>query len=205
MLILLVALFFSLANASIANAIGPIPPDPVPTQTFTIVNENGVSAQAIRVEEQAIVEQSTVIREHWHTPLVRFGVGGWKIYLVRYGSQLGQYIPVGAAGVHLVTPGKFVCSQLSLSCWTGATPFAIIGYPGRGWMPGTVDHEIIEMLVDPYADRYINGHLVEPCDPVEVNGYGSANVDLSDFVYPRYYTSGSSGPWDYLDILKRIP
>ena len=72
----------------------------------------------------------------------------------------------------------------------------------------TVDHEIIEALVDPYQNRSslnftIDGRLVEIADPVGSQTYKTAKgITMSDFVYPSYCLGGK-GPYDPLGAWSR--
>jgi hypothetical protein len=57
----------------------------------------------------------------------------------------------------------------------------------------TIDHELLEMLADPYinltaSDKYDRIFAYENCDPVEAASYEVQGVTLSDFVYPQWFT-----------------
>jgi hypothetical protein len=83
--------------------------------------------------------------------------------------------------------------------------------PQRPSVASVLDHELIEMTVDPDLDRYAldaagNEYPVEPADAVQrwqvmgradAPGGGTKIVMLSDFVLPSYFTVGSPGPWNY--------
>lgn len=77
-------------------------------------------------------------------------------------------------------------------------PFAVVfaGEPTYNWQT-TLDHELLEMVVDPWTDRLAKADklwLVEVADPVEAQTYGKwVAVDglpvlLSDFVTPSWYS-----------------
>jgi hypothetical protein len=158
-----------------------------PTQTITIINQAALPPPFVAQMETAISGQSRAVRQHWGTPIVTFGPGGWAVTiqadLDADGEQDGEHwsgpdgIPAGdvAAG-----DGTLQSRELNGSFYA--------------------DHEIIEMLVDPTGARTIGGVLAEPCDPVENLSYGVVgdNVVLSDFAYPSWFQAGAAGPYDYL-------
>lgn len=87
-------------------------------------------------------------------------------------------------------------------------PFAIIYADPKGnedWS-STFSHEVLEMLVDPDADKMVAYHDkgkvlyvdFEICDPVETYGYRIDGVIVADFVYPQWFREGSEGPYDFL-------
>ena len=158
-----------------------------PTQTLTIINGAAVSTAAI---DQAKVEAALTsgpLRAAWGTPCIHFGPGGWRIILAELvvdGEAVG--------GVHAVDgQGQpYAAVSVGIAANTGS------------WQQAFT-HEVDEMLVDPYLDRYINGELVEVDDPVEMWGYQErehTNLFASDFVLPSWFEPGSPGPWDYMDM-----
>jgi hypothetical protein len=51
-----------------------------------------------------------------------------------------------------------------------------------------ISHEVLEMLVDPYGDRYSpNGELEEICDPLVPQSYKIDGISVARFVTPAYY------------------
>lgn len=78
---------------------------------------------------------------------------------------------------------------------------------GSDWS-GAVSHEFAEMLVDPWLNRYIDGQLVEVCDPLERQptsytvGPVWLNVSVVDFVTPQWFT-GAPGWRDEEHVLPR--
>lgn len=57
----------------------------------------------------------------------------------------------------------------------------------------TINHELLEMLSDPFinltaSDKYDRIFAFENCDPVEAATYEVAGVELSDFVFPQWFT-----------------
>jgi hypothetical protein len=81
----------------------------------------------------------------------------------------------------------------------GGHPFAIaVTDPGTPWTL-VAAHELDEMLVDPYINRFARWHkrtiLVEVGDPVE-SGYYAHQIDgywMTDFVLPSWYGQGFAG------------
>lgn len=80
---------------------------------------------------------------------------------------------------------------------------------GLNWTV-TASHELIEMLVDPWAVLAVDlgdGTWVawEACDPVEADAYGYLinGVAVSDFITPAWFTPGAAGPYDYRGHLHR--
>ena len=182
-----------------ARALATMPPSAsclagTPVQTISVVNQANVRPVVLGRIEHAIAEQSLVLRRYWQTPCVRFGSAGWSLTIVTEMPAIpGE--PAGVAGVHDYGPTGDIGT---------AGPRLLVetyGAPAEAWSED-LDHEVIEALVDPDVDRYIDGTLVEPCDPVENQpGYQAADgVWLSDFVFPSWFTPGSRGPWDFLRL-----
>jgi hypothetical protein len=74
---------------------------------------------------------------------------------------------------------------------------------GLSWTV-TASHELVEMLVDPWAVLGVdlgNGDWVawEAADPVEADAYGYliGDVLVSDFITPAWFTPGAPGPYDW--------
>lgn len=73
----------------------------------------------------------------------------------------------------------------------------------------TFSHELDEMLVDPWINRFAwwnrRQWLVELCDPVESGqfAYFIDGVPMSDWITPRYYDRALPGRYDFLGKLKR--
>jgi hypothetical protein len=152
-------------------------------QTITVVNLAGVQANVLRQVEAAVAVQSGQLREAWGTPLVRFGPGGWRVYIVTSPATVPRWIEAQTRsdgdywGLH---------SQESPS----DVPYAVATTEWSPWSEA-FSHEILEMLVDPRNDRLIHGHLAEPCDPVEDTPYLLDGVWVSDFVPPSWFTTAT--------------
>lgn len=64
----------------------------------------------------------------------------------------------------------------------------------------TLSHEVLELLLDPHANRLAAGphpvekrlvmHWYEACDAVQACTYQCAGVEVSDFLLPAYFTMG---------------
>ena len=171
-------------------------PPGVPVQPITVVNDAHVRPRVLERVERAVAEQSLVVRRYWQTPCIRFGPGGWPLTIVpKMPAIPGE--PAGVAGVHGYGPAGDIGTA---GPWLLAETY---GASAEAWSEN-FSHEVIEVIVDPNVNRYIDGTLVEPCDPVEDQpGYQAANgIWLSDFVFPAWFVSGSRGPWDYLRLTR---
>ncbi|MBN8826305.1 MULTISPECIES: hypothetical protein [unclassified Spirosoma] len=102
--------------------------------------------------------------------------GYWPIIIV-------NKINAGVPGIHLDAQGQ---------------PFALI--LANNDVPLTCSHELLEMLVDPFSDRFVASnslipeqgrvnYLVEICDPCQdvQFGYPVNGLVLSDFYTPQYF------------------
>lgn len=118
---------------------------------------------------------------------------GATIQSYRDSRRIGDAWPVivrddigqpGAASYHSTDKGK---------------PFALVAY-APDW-PFMASHDLVEMLVDPYANRLTSGpnprrgqkkkvkYLVEVCDPCadRANGYQIDGLQMADFCTQEYY------------------
>lgn len=115
--------------------------------------------------------------------------GTWPIKVV---DDIG-----GAGGVHLDENGQpyaeaVISPELSIA----------------------ISHELLEMLVDPWGNRFTPGsdldpssdghqvfYLVEVGDPCEVSSYDIGGVAVSDFILPSFYDPNAAGQVDFLNAL----
>lgn len=119
--------------------------------------------------------------------------GMWVIAL------LGNSDQAGALGYHDLTP-----DGLPLGKVFAATDRQI----GAKWTV-TLDHELLEMLADPWIDTVVQAdsgtfYALEVCDPVEADGLGyqKNGIALSDFVTPHWFGHGAGG-MDFLGHVKQ--
>jgi hypothetical protein len=107
--------------------------------------------------------------------------------------------PLGGLGIHLDKAHK---------------PFAQVK-DTQDWSV-TASHEMLEMLVDPYGQRFVKGpdidpssdghlvnYLVEVGDPCEIYEYSINAVAVSDFVTPEFYNANASAGTE-VDFLSRL-
>lgn len=136
-----------------------------PTRIFTISNKYaGLSPDALRRIEHAIVIQSRQLRRYWGTPVARFGPGGIPVTLEETtwafaGHDLSRNHPYIAISVESL-PG------LGNRWWDA------------DWWSMSLSHEILETLADPRLTSR------EVCDPVNDRSYRIKGVLVSDFVRP---------------------
>jgi hypothetical protein len=156
--------------------------------------------------ERAIERQvNTQVIRHWVVPTLQFVSTG----------------PVGLV-VHLETHAAVdtICGGEDDGCHYPATNGVIDVYVDR-WAGGCGDgdtgpcgyqdwsyplsHEIIESLVDPTANSWSpTGLLLEACDPVDGSSYQDLGIDVSDFVYPRWFNPNATGDqMDWTDMVHR--
>ncbi|MBA4849036.1 hypothetical protein [Emticicia sp. BO119] len=94
-------------------------------------------------------------------------------------------------------------------------PYGIVAYRADNWTIVT-SHEIIEKLVNPYLDKQAanvdvdkDGNasedmLMEIADPVQANAYSINGVQVTNFVYPEYYTDAvalAGRKYDYMGVI----
>ena len=128
---------------------------------------------------------------------------------------------------HVVPPHSWLIELVDTpACWFCAgyhdiqdgAPHAQVGVDGD-W-PIAFDHELKEMLADPFTNR---GMLISPrrgarrqwyalevCDPVEADALAYSRpsasgkpIHLSDFVLESWFRRGSRGPWDFTRATRR--
>ena len=148
--------------------------------TFTVHNGTGLRQNRIDAADAAITKQvSQQFRRYWPGRPIRFGSGGFPIYVEPYATV------------------AWVCQANVAACHGPNWIFA--GYSSAAATPGdwtlALDHEVLETLVDP------SGTGQEVADPVQTPGYKYAGWLLSDFVFPNYFQAGSVGPRDLLHQL----
>lgn len=91
-------------------------------------------------------------------------------------------------------------------------PFALIAM-SEHWTV-TASHELLEMLVNPFGEKFVTAPSVEPatngrpvqylhevCDPCQTLSYSIGGVEVSNFVHPDFYRLGETGPVDQMGVL----
>lgn len=153
----------------------------VPSQTLTVIDQtsHGVDPGLLASYEQQITKASIGLRRWWHTPIVRWGRGGWPVYLV---DGLGR----GESGYHDFSthPYAYVSMSDSLS----------------------MSHEIFEMLVDPQANGIEVCDPVSNAEAVSTARMSTGaftQVVISDYVTPAWFRPHASGPFDAFGYVKR--
>lgn len=155
----------ALAPAACAT---PSTPAQWPVQVLTVVNDAGVPSQRLERIERALVIQSQQLRAAWRTPVVRFGAGGWPVFLEHVGPGMSDYHTTGP------DPSPYVGGVAGQG-----TPWAVVVADGRGWTPD-LSHEVLEMLANPTTEG-VDGFLNE-CRPCSSHGrvLGSTRGDRLD-------------------------
>jgi hypothetical protein len=141
-----------------------------------VVTETKVDHFNLRWAEAAIVHQvNTQVRPVWHTPQIRFCSWGWPIYIKKYTGLVSDSKNPNLrhiVGYHLDN---------------GWRPFAVAFVSKYVSWHRALDHEVLEMLVDPWGRRFINGVLAEICDAVEHHSYFVWGRRLADWVKPSWF------------------
>lgn len=124
----------------------------------------------------AITWESRLLRQHWGTPVVRWGGGGYPVII----TDRDSVVQACGGGLGCHWPDEAVAEWWPFHDGTPAD---------GGWVTA---HEVLETLVDPgpVFDK------PEVCD--DVNGAlvtAPNGVELPDFLYPSYF-DGGPGPYD---------
>jgi hypothetical protein len=163
------------------------------------------SAQALRIQvvNHAHVKPAalTLLEQGWQMQLNHQVSPWWKTPRVAFTSAPAVYrlIVVPARVLHATLRALGIDGYgIHSSDETG--PYAMVGTDeGIDGISSTGSHELIEMLANPYGNRYLNGWRVEPCDPVVSATYyvwpHGKPVFVQDFVTPRWMLGGPA-PWD---------
>lgn len=64
-------------------------------------------------------------------------------------------------------------------------PYALVAH-SYDWTVA-LSHELLELVTDPYLNRWIGDRLTEICDPVQNVDYVIDGVRVSDFVFPGWF------------------
>jgi hypothetical protein len=173
---------------------------------YVSIQNNSMAVQQADVDALAAdiqVQLDNEFGDAWGvTATIDAGGNGWPVTIVDYP---GPNDPADALGYHSMdqygNPYALVFAQLAID-------------HGVAW-ESVLDHEVLEMLADPYVDNnaFVEasqgqgkaGWLIfeEVCDPCEsATYYGAINGSvLSDFVFPQWYNPAYVGKVDYLGLL----
>jgi hypothetical protein len=172
--------------AAAALALLPASASASALQPIHVINHAANQQYLKRVEAAALFEANTLLAPAWGTPQIAFRSYGWTITLEPLTANT-------FAGFHNTSNGQ---------------PRAVImlGHATRADWTAAFAHELVEMLVDPYINRFYaqspdHNSVVEVCDPVERAHLAYRGIALADFVLPAWYRTGTSGPWDYAQTL----
>lgn len=165
--------------------------------TVDVVNESSVLTddEVEGVLEAFHVQVTEQFKLHWGQScrfVQRSAVqkGNWGLVLLDDSDQ------AGALGYHDLTSAGYPLSKV----------FAKTDQQyGYNWTV-TASHEITEMLADPWVDRTVQVgsqtfYALEVADACEADEYGYQinGITVSDFVFPRWFSGGVHGRYDWAD------
>jgi len=166
----------------------------LPAQTIAIINNTtSVSDATLQAVTNAVaVQVHNEYKAKWgnDATLVFVGkgktipAGAWKCYI---GQTKGDYHTVASSLPIAYCHVKGVTTDY----WTN-----------------TISHEVLEMRTDPFVNTTYTQPgggtgYVEVCDACETNaqGYRISTILMSDFVYPSWFKSNGTGPYDYRGLI----
>lgn len=99
-----------------------------------------------------------------------------------------SFTPAGAL-VNISTPAAVnaACEGEADGCHASDLTIWINGQQSLGDVENTISHEIVEAEIDPHDNLYINGRLVEICDPFSWSYRGLGGISVADFAIPAYF------------------
>lgn len=163
--------------------------------TIDVVNESTVlTADQVKPLVTALqIQVAQDFRPHWNTgcrlvQASKVGATSWGLVILDDSDQAGAlgYHDLTASGLPL---GKVFAKDVIAD--------------GMSWSV-TASHELLEMLADPWIDAAVQiaastFYALEVCDACEDDSYGYTinGVEVSDFVLPDWFRSGSPGHWDF--------
>lgn len=121
----------------------------------------------------------SAVRRDWGTPAIRFSnTTGVPVTFVPRSDMQADCQAAHALGCHYET--------------AAGTLGIYVSYGSRAEESATLDHEVIETLIDPWVGTdpttFDDGKLLEEvCDPDEGYDYTQDGVWLSNFVKPSFY------------------
>lgn len=201
-LIVVVGLLLLVKGTPVTPPQPPIPPQPPQPPTgglpngihFTVVNQSK-NVTAADVKAYLLAQQTQIDSDFspaWGgSAVIDTQPGGWLVYLQDVSDSPGAlgYHDVDSTG----TPYAKVFVQTSLD-------------GGVSW-ESVASHEVLETLADSNANTTVKGPdgcnwYREVGDPCEDVSYQRNGVELSDFVFPSWFSRGGVAPFDFLKALK---
>jgi hypothetical protein len=200
--LVLLGLLFLLAFRKAPSV--PPPPPPVPTpppptpppngQHLTLVVQTTAVATA-DVNSYLVAQNKQLQNEFYVAWRIAAYIdripGGWPVYLMDNSD-----VP-GALGYHDVDANNVPFAKVFIQTSR---------VDGLAWQ-SVGSHEVMEMVADPgpafktLPDDQGNQWDVEVGDPVEDVSYPVNGITMSAFVFPEWWISGSTGPWDDQGVL----
>jgi hypothetical protein len=166
----------------------------LPAQTIAIIN-NTTSVSDTTIQAVANAVASQVHNEY----KAKWGNDATFVFVGK-----GKTIPSGAWKVYVdQTKGDYHTVTSSL-------PVAYCHVKGVSvdYWTNTISHEVLEMRTDPFVNNtYIQPGggtgYVEVCDACETNaqGYRISTILMSDFVYPSWFKSSGTAPYDQTRLI----
>lgn len=166
----------------------------LPAQTIAIINSTtSVSDATLQAVTNAVASQ--VHNEY----KAKWGNDATFVFVGK-----GKTAPAGAWKCNIVqTKGDYhtVANKL---------PVAYCHVKGVtvDYWTNTISHEVLEMRTDPFVNQTYTQPgggtgYVEVCDACETNdqGYRINTILMSDFVYPSWFKSNGTGPYDYRGLI----
>ena len=168
----------------------------LPAQTIAVINSTrSVSDATVQATANAVASQvHSEFKAAWAYDATFVFVGR------------NQTPPAGAWNVYVDDRKGDYHTVLSKS----ALPVAYCHVSGvsQDYWTNTVSHEILEMRADPFVNQTYtrpNGTTgyIEVCDACETNdqGYRISTVLMSDFVYPSWFLSNGTAPFDQTRLI----
>jgi hypothetical protein len=153
----------------------------------------GGPASIHRVERALEDQVAKQVRVDWNVPTIAFAARGIRVYIEGAAAIARDCGNPDDGGCH--APADSVVGGTG----AGVAIYALAQY-GYSF---SLDHEILEALVDPTGDRTWYGQALEICDPVQGGMYTLDGEPLSDFTYPRAWRPRSGGWRDWMHTTRR--
>lgn len=164
-----------------------------------MVNHAHVRTKALLLVEFAEMVQSEQLQAAWGTPCVQFGPKGWPLTLKPGGPthNADGSTSFVTSGYHCGPDG----SPIAHTCYSSTPSITVVTAEQsyRVWARAFT-HEVAEALADPTDDVRWSKGLLEICDPVQLLTYPIFGVQVSNFVFPSYFSDGSP-PYDEMRAL----